>query len=192
MKNKTIQTQVIGGKYKGVKLDLPSLSTTRSTKSILKESVFNTLNFDIVDTNFIEVFGGSGSMAIEAVSRGAKHSFAIELDPLACKVLQTNTQKIDKKLFTCIKGDSFGELGFMVDRLESPAFIYFDPPFEYREDMERIYEKCFKLLRSLDEKKIILAIFEHMSTLQTPQIIGNFQKTKTKKFGKSSISYYSL
>lgn len=191
MKNKSIQTQVIGGKYKGMRLDLPSLETTRSTKSILKESVFNTLAYDIVDSYFIEVFGGSGSMAIEALSRGAKHSFAIELDLKAFKVLSGNAKKVENA-FTCKKGDSFEVLKPLVDTLTAPAFIYFDPPFEYREDMENIYQRCFSLLQSLDKTKVKLAIYEHMSILQTPQNIGDFHKTKTKKFGKSSISYYAL
>lgn len=192
MKNSTITTYVIGGKYKGLRLELPSLKTTRSTKSILKESVFNTLAYDMVDSYFIEVFGGSGSMAIEALSRGARHSYAIELDSQAFKVLKTNAKKIDEKSFTCKKGDAFRELRLIVDSLESPAFIYFDPPFEYREEMEDIYKKCFDLLLSLDESKVRRAIFEHMSILKTPANLGNYTKIKTKKFGKSSISYYSL
>ena len=54
---KTIYTNIIGGKYRGKKLELASLNTTRSTKSILKESFFNTVQFDIVDSTFFEVFG---------------------------------------------------------------------------------------------------------------------------------------
>lgn len=192
MKSRAIATYVIGGKYKGLKLELPSLETTRSTKSILKESVFNTLASKIVDSYFIEVFGGSGSMAIEALSRGARHSYAIEVDSQAFKVLKANAKKIDEKGFTCKKGDAFRELGLVVESLESPAFIYFDPPFEYREEMEDIYKKCFELLLSLEEKKVKEAIFEHMSILKTPENLGNYTKIKTKKFGKSSITYYSL
>lgn len=185
-----IYTYVIGGKYKGLKLDLPSKDTTRSTKSILKESLFNTIAYDVIDKNFIEVFGGSGSIVIEAISRGAKHGFAIERDKNAYDVLLQNCKKVDKNKFTCKKGDSFIILQELVNSLQSPSFIYFDPPFEFRENMENIYQKCFDMLSKLDKTKVIQAIFEHFSHLKMPQNIGNFKLTKTKKFGKSSISYY--
>ncbi len=47
-------------------------------KAILRESLFNTINFEIIDKNFVEVFAGSGLVAIEAVSRGAKKAWCIE------------------------------------------------------------------------------------------------------------------
>ena len=59
MKNKLFIKKIISGKYKGVTLNLPSKTTTRSSKSIVLESFFNTLQFDIVDANFVEVFSGN-------------------------------------------------------------------------------------------------------------------------------------
>ncbi len=190
MKNKNIQTQVIGGIYRGLKLDLPSLSTTRSSKSILRESLFNTLSQDVIDANFIEVFAGSGSVMIEALSRGAGHVYGIEYDRQAFNVLRNNCKKLNSNAFTCKNGDSFKLLKELVNALDEPAYLYFDPPFEYRENMEDIYEKCFTLLQSLDKDKIIYAIFENMSILKMPQNIGKFELFKSKKFGKSSLNYY--
>ncbi len=190
MAEKMIQTRVIGGKYRGLKLDLPSLLTTRSSKSILRESLFNSLSSDIIDANFIEVFAGSGSVMIEAISRGAKHGYGIEFDKKAFGILLKNCQKINGKYFTCKRGDSFEILPEIVTSLDTPAYLYLDPPFEYRENMEKIYQKCFDLLLRLDETKIICAIFENMSCLKMPQNIGNFQLFKSKKFGKSSLNYY--
>lgn len=191
MKNRALQTQIIGGKYKGIKLDLPELATTRSTKSIIRESVFNTLAHDIVDSVFIEVFGGSGSMAIEALSRGAKEVYAIEIDKQAFKVLLENKRKIDQNTCTFILGDTFKEVPKIIENISQNIYLYFDPPFSYRENMEDIYKKSFELLQTIPAQKVALAIYEHMSILETPNIIGNFQKIKTKKFGKSSLSYYT-
>ena len=52
--------KIISGKYKGKTLKLPSMSTTRSSKSIVLESFFNTIQFDVIDANFVELFSGSG------------------------------------------------------------------------------------------------------------------------------------
>ena len=67
MKNKKFVKKIIAGKYKGKTLHLPSKATTRSSKSIVLESFFNTLQFDIVESVFVEVFSGSGSIGLEAL-----------------------------------------------------------------------------------------------------------------------------
>lgn len=191
MKNNKFQTHVIGGKYRGLKLDLPSLVTTRSSKSILKESLFNTLNVDIIDELFIEMFAGSGSVMIEALSRGALHAYGLECDKNAYKVLVSNCKKIEQNTYTCKNADSFLALSDIVNSLSKSAYLYVDPPFEYRQDMQNIYQKCFNLIQTLDINKIKQVIFEHMSIEKMPQNIGKLQLIKSKKFGKSSLSYYA-
>ena len=70
--------KVIGGVFKGRNLQMAPLEITRSSKAILKESLFNTLNYDVVGANFVEFFAGSGSVGIEALSRGAKSAIFFE------------------------------------------------------------------------------------------------------------------
>ena len=190
MKKQEIYTYIGGGKYRGKKLLLPSLETTRSTKSILKESFFNTIQFDIIDVPFVEVFGGSGSMGIEAVSRGASHAYFIEKDKQAYGILKNNCQSVAPDKFTCIAGDTFVKLPELVQNLKSPAYFYFDPPFEFREGMQSIYDKCVELLSMIPQEKIVMAVFEHMSSLNMPDSLGAFTCKKSKKFGKSTLSYY--
>ena len=90
MKNnsKTLSKKIISGKFKGKVLKLPSKTTTRSSKSIVLESFFNTLQFDIVGATFVEVFSGSGSIGLEALSRGAEEIIFMEKDREALKVLK--------------------------------------------------------------------------------------------------------
>ena len=85
------------GFFKGKRLGLPSLGTTRSTKNILKGSFFDIFRFDLQGAIFIECFGGSGSMAAEALSNGAKFAIAIEKDRDAFKILHEN--------FDCLNAD---------------------------------------------------------------------------------------
>ncbi len=102
-----ITKKIVAGKYKNQTINLPSLDSTRSTKSIMKESLFNTLQFDIVGEEFVEVFGGSGSMGLEALSRGASHAYFFEKDKKAYGVLRENCTRIAKNDTTCISGNSF-------------------------------------------------------------------------------------
>jgi len=56
--------------------------------------------------------------------------------------------------------------------------------------MEDIYEKSFTMIKNIDIDNIFMIIIEHESSLEMPEILGNFSLNKTKKFGKSSLSYY--
>jgi 16S rRNA (guanine(966)-N(2))-methyltransferase RsmD len=143
---KELYTHISAGRYKGKKLKLAPLVTTRSTKSILKESYFNTIQFDIVDSLFFEVFGGSGTMGFEALSRGAKESYFIEIDKKAYNTLQENAKKIDERSAKIFFGDSFLLYDEILKYIEEPSFIYFDPPFDIRENMQDIYEKTISLI----------------------------------------------
>jgi len=193
MANQQPTTKIIGGKYKGKVLALPSLDTTRSSKSILKESFFNVLQFDIIDTIFIEVFGGSGSIGLEALSRGAKESYFCELDKQSYKVLSQNCNNIQKESCTTIFGDSFEKVPTLIQSLinkKEELIVYIDPPFDFRDGMNDIYGKSYELVKNITNDNILLVVFEHISTLNLPDILGKFDKFKTKKFGKSSLTYY--
>jgi len=183
-------TTISAGKYKGKKLELPSLESTRSTKAILKGSLFDTLQYDIIDKDFVEVFGGSGSMGLEALSRGAKHAYFIEKDKNAFAVLKRNCKAIDEQATTTYNGDSFTVLPTLFSSFTCKTYFYFDPPFSIREGMEDIYTKVLTLIASLPESHVEMIAIEHMSTLQFPEQIGIYTRTKQKKFGKSSLSYY--
>ncbi len=192
MKGK-IFSKIEGGKYKGKKLSLPPLSTTRSTKSIVKNSFFDTVQFEITDKIFFEVFAGSGSMGLEAISRGAGFSFFIEKDKEAFKILSKNISLIDSKSSKAYLGDSFSLYEIVLKEIESlknRAYIYFDPPFDIREGMEGIYEKTFSLIEKTSKNLVQMIVLEHLSKIDIPDRIGEFEKIKSRKFGKTTLSYF--
>ena len=152
---KSLFTTISAGKYKGKKIALPSLDSTRSTKAILKGSLFDTLQYDMVDEVFVEVFGGSGSMGLEALSRGAGHAYFIEKDKAAFGTLKSNCKLIDEKNTTPMQGDSFLIFPTLLSTLSSKAYFYFDPPFSIRDGMEDIYQKVLALLLRFQKKKPI-------------------------------------
>jgi len=192
--NPPLTKKIIAGKFKGKTLRLPSKETTRSSKAIVLESFFNTIQFDIIDAVLVEVFSGSGSIGLEALSRGAKKILFMERDRDAIQTLRRNISQTDPSACEVFEGDSFANIVQVKKRLETlgeSAFIYVDPPFSYREGMEEIYDKTLALIASFPLELAKLFIIEHMSTLELPDSIGPYNRIKTKKFGKTSLSYYA-
>ncbi len=190
---KKLTTQIIAGKYKGKKLELPSLDVTRSSKARLKESFFNVLQFDIIDTIFIEAFAGSGSIGLEAISREASRAYFIEKDKASYSTLIRNCKAIDSSKCQTFLGDTFKELPVILNSLKNASnelIVYIDPPFDFREGMQAIYDKCFEMVENISNDNVLLICFEHMTELEMPQTLGKFEMFKSKKFGNSSLSYY--
>ncbi|NWF66767.1 MAG: 16S rRNA (guanine(966)-N(2))-methyltransferase RsmD [Campylobacterales bacterium] len=189
----SLTTTIIGGKFKGRKILLPSLDVTRSSKSILRGSLFDTLQFDIMENVFVEAFAGSGSIGIEALSRGARKVYFIEKDNNSYSILKKNILQIEPQKSISIHGDTFVELDGVIKELKrngEQAYFYFDPPFNIRENQEDIYEKSLNLIETIPTDVVILIVIEHFTKVKMPENIGTYKLKKTKKFGKSSLSYY--
>lgn len=111
-------TQISSGIYKGKKLALPALSSTRSTKNIVKGSFFDTWRAQLRGAAFIECFGGSGAMALEALSNGAKNVYAIEKDVAAHKIMRKNFELFGLGA-NAILGDCFERLPEILHELQA-------------------------------------------------------------------------
>jgi 16S rRNA (guanine(966)-N(2))-methyltransferase RsmD len=193
-KEKNFSTKIIAGDFKGKVIEIPNIFTTRSSKGILKESLFNTLQFEIMDKNFVEVFSGSGSIGLEALSRGASQCYFIEYNKVAYKVLQENIKRLNPAKCQHIFGDSFEKFDTilsMVEKRDEKTYFYFDPPFATRDGMDDVYDKTIALINKIDESKCMMVIVEHMSQLDMPKEIGKLELVKRKKFGRSTMTYYT-
>jgi len=194
-KEKPLFKRIVAGKYKSKPIKLPSKSTTRSSKAIVLESFFNTVQFEIIDSVFVEVFSGSGSIGLEALSRGASQIYFMEKDRYALKILKENVDSMEPQKCEIYGGDSFDNVKQIVSRLKKQnqkAYFYIDPPFSFREGFEDIYDKTINLIKELPKEVVKLITIEHMTGLDLPQNIGEYQKIKSKKFGKTSLTYYNI
>ncbi|MFK5977206.1 MAG: 16S rRNA (guanine(966)-N(2))-methyltransferase RsmD [Sulfurovum sp.] len=192
-KIKIFTTTINGGIHKGKKIEIPDIFTTRSSKGILKESLFNTLQYDIVDRNFVEVFAGSGSVGLEAISRGASGGYFIEYNKIAYNYLERNTQRVDSQKSHIFYGDSFEKFAIvykLVKKTDQKTYFYFDPPFSTRDGMDDIYEKTVELIKTIEKDVCEMVVIEHITSLDMPKEIGELKLIKRKKFGRSSMSYY--
>ena len=92
-----------------------------------------------------------------------------------------------------VQGNTFVQTPLFIDFLRNSKdeiVLYVDPPFDYRDGMDDIYEKSFAMIKNIDVDNIYMIIVEHVSTLEMPEVLGRFSLNKTKQFGKSSLSYY--
>jgi len=192
-KKENFRTKIIGGEFKGKFIEIPNIFTTRSSKGILKESLFNTLQFDIIDKNFVEVFSGSGSIGLEALSRGASQCYFIEYNKVAYRVLQENIKLLNPSKCHHIYGDSFEKFDTILAMLKNSdqkTYFYFDPPFSTRDGMDDVYDKTLLLIQKIDVDMCEMVIVEHMTQLDMPKEIGELEQVKRKKFGRSTMTYY--
>jgi 16S rRNA (guanine966-N2)-methyltransferase len=180
--------RINGGKYKGKKIELPDTETTRPSKSIVRNSIFDTLQNSVVQSDFIELFAGSGSVGFEALSRGANRLFLFEKNREALKTLKRNRKNFSEEI-QILEGDSFSNFPKTSQSFKN-AILYVDPPFSIRDGMENIYTKTLELFQKPIENVSVL-IFEHISTEDFGEKIGDFQRIKKRKFGKTTLSYYS-
>lgn len=120
--------RIIGGTWRGKKLADLQGDQTRPTSDRARESLFNLLENHVRRTGqgwndivFADVFSGTGAVGVEALSRGAKHVFFFENNPLALKCLKNNTKDI-KNITLC--GDALKP-----HKLTPVQMIFMDPPY---------------------------------------------------------------
>lgn len=119
--------RVIAGSARGMRLKSVPGDSTRPIMDRVKEALFSIIGREIIDAEFLDLFAGTGSVGIEALSRGAKHAVFIELDRKALKTIRENlehTRLIAKG--TIIQRDAFQVIRTAPDRLF--RYVYIAPP----------------------------------------------------------------
>lgn len=85
-----MSSRVIAGSAKGCRLKLVPGDSTRPIMDRVKESLFNIIGTNIVSANFLDLYGGTGAVGIEALSRGADYALFTEIDRIALKTINNN------------------------------------------------------------------------------------------------------
>ena len=143
--------RIISGKFKNKKLIPPKDKMTRPLRDLVKESIFNVIehsnkiNINIKNSYVLDLFSGSGSFGLEAISRGAKKCVFVENYTDAFKILSENIKNLkcesccDNNNLNCfdyIENLQIGELGL--------DLIFLDPPYKEKKInilIDRILEK---------------------------------------------------
>lgn len=166
---------ITAGIFKGQKITAPDENITRPTLSKVRMSVFNTLQsmIDFDGSTFLDMYAGSGIMALEALSRGFSNACAIEKNPKAAQIIKTNYKKFTTSPKLLI-GDSLKLTSKFNEKYD---VIYIDPPY-----FSGIYENSLKAVKSISNGIIIL---EHVNEVD----YENFEVVKQKKYGDKYITF---
>jgi 16S rRNA (guanine966-N2)-methyltransferase len=119
--------KIISGDLRGRKFSFPEVEGLRPTSGKIRETLFNWLQFDIINKTALDPFAGSGALSLEAISRGAKEVYVIEKDREVCEKLKSNFRLLDKDQYTIINEDAMIHL----TKLSKQSFdlVFLDPPF---------------------------------------------------------------
>ncbi|UUM19771.1 MULTISPECIES: 16S rRNA (guanine(966)-N(2))-methyltransferase RsmD [unclassified Mycoplasma] len=119
--------RIIAGIYKNKKINQPDKELTRASTEKVREAVFASLHFKIVDSKCLDLFAGSGAWSIEAESRGASSIVAIEKNKHAFGVIQNNFNLLKTQKIRALNTDA---LDYLNKTKEDFDFIFIDAPFK--------------------------------------------------------------
>jgi len=119
--------RIIGGKYKGRKIPVANQATLRPTPNRVRETLFNWLQFDLLELNTLDLFAGSGALSFEALSRGANHVTLVEKDKAVFLELKKTQCLFDETAVTVVHASA---KTFLAEREHLDyQLIFLDPPF---------------------------------------------------------------
>jgi 16S rRNA (guanine(966)-N(2))-methyltransferase RsmD len=178
--------RIIAGKARGIRLKSVPGDITRPITDRVKESLFNILGSDIQDSVFLDLFGGTGSVGIEALSRGAKFVRFIDLNHPAIVTIRENLEHTRlQDSAQVIQSDAFAHLKSKPDRRFD--YIYIAPP-QYKE----MWQKAMRELDAnpgwlSDESWIVVQI--HPIEYEAIEF-EHFSEFDQRKYGSTLLVFY--
>lgn len=176
--------RVITGTARGRRLgELPGMET-RPTTDRVKEGMFNIIQFDIEGRRVLDLFGGTGQLGIECLSRGAAECVFVDQRKDAVKLIRDNlrvTGFTDKA--KVVQGDSIGYLSTVRQPFH---LVFLDPPYD-----SGLLESALKKLAAIDiltDNGIIIC--ESRAEAQLPDLPAPFVKSKDYRYGKIKGTLY--
>ncbi|MBQ7882662.1 MAG: 16S rRNA (guanine(966)-N(2))-methyltransferase RsmD [Treponema sp.] len=176
--------RITGGKLKGKIIKCPD-GIIRPAMDRMRESVFAILG-DLTGKSWLDMFSGSGTIAIEAVSRGATEVQLCEKDKIKVKTIFENVSVTEKELGVKI-GCHFMAVELFLKRCKNTFdYIFFDPPFpyKYRKDLISLVDKN----NLLNKDGTVLIHYPEEDSL--PDKIGNLVLVDKRIYGRSIVNFY--
>ena len=176
--------RVITGKARGVQLKTPEGMLTRPTADRVKEALFSIINFELPGAVVLDLFGGTGQLGIEALSRGAKSAVFVDAREDACKLIRENLKRT--KLSQDAKVIRSDYLDYLSHCREKFNIILLDPPYA-----EVFLENALKRITEIDilqSDGIIVA--ERPLGKELPWEFDGYTHSKDYKYGKTLLTIY--
>lgn len=193
--------RVIAGAFKGRRLVVPKGNRlVRPTTDRVKESIFSILRERVVGANFLDLCAGTGSMGIEALSRGAKHVTFLDQDPRCIAVIKRNLDvcglTAESGMYYLLCRDVLKGIVSLRKRAVAFEVIYFDPPYGVGlEGSSRSHLELYTTSLALLAKTTLLKIggillVEHAKQMDIPDTIGSLHRDRQTRYGDTVVSFY--
>ena len=176
--------RVITGKARGVQLKTPEGMLTRPTADRVKEALFSIINFDLPGAAVLDLFGGTGQLGIEALSRGANSAVFVDQREDACKIIRENLRRTKLESQGRVVRSDY--LDYLRRSREKFDIILLDPP--YAEVFLENVLKCITEIDILKSDGIIVA--ERPVEKELPFEFEGFTRSKDYKYGKTLLTIY--
>ena len=176
--------RVIAGTAKGIQLKTPEGMQTRPTTDRVKEALFSIIQFDLPGAKVLDLFGGTGQLGIEAISRGASSAVFVDSRREACQLIRTNLEKTHFEKQGCVVQSDYME--FLNRAKETFGVILLDPPYA-----EIYLENALKRITEIDILQsggIIVA--ERPLGKELPWEFDGYTRSRDYKYGKILLTVY--
>ena len=176
--------RVITGKARGINLKTPEGLQTRPTTDRVKEALFSVIQFDVPTAKVLDLFGGTGQLGIEALSRGAKRAVFVDESEKACKLIRENLKRTHlEQEGTVLRSDFLAYLRRCTEKFD---IILLDPP--YAEVFLENALKCITEIDILETGGIIVT--ERPVGKELPYEFEGYTRSKDYKYGNTLITLY--
>jgi 16S rRNA (guanine966-N2)-methyltransferase len=181
--------RITGGEAKGRTLRFPSGSKERPTSDFLREAIFNLLG-SLEGNTFLDLFSGSGSVGLEAASRGAKEIYFIEKDKRLAGIIEKNVQNchLDKNFFV-MAGDIENGLRDLFRKKIKFDIIFADPP--YNRSLVATTLNLLKKYQILKEEGFIV-IQHSFKENYTEFPVDNLNLADQRKYGENALTFFKM
>ena len=178
------QIRVIAGKYGGRKIDAPGLDNSR-TKPMgerIRNALFNKIGDEIEGARVLDAFAGTGSVGLEALSRGATHVTFVERDKIAQKILAKNIALLGCDEHTTIVRTSVNNWLETADR-ENYDIILADPP--YHDPQLSTVSRILGLLKPNG-----LMVLSHPGRGEGPNLTNGIVVVDNRSYGNAQLTSF--
>ena len=176
--------RVIAGTARGITLKTPDGMKTRPTADRVKEALFSIIHFDIPGAKVLDLFGGTGQLGIEALSRGASEVTFVDQSDAACKLIRENLRRTKLEGQGSVVRSDY--LQYLSRCQEKFSIVFLDPPYA-----DVCLENALKKLSEIDILKTNgIIVCERPLGKELTWDLPGFTRSKDYKYGNTLLTLY--
>ncbi|KGJ53431.1 rRNA methyltransferase [[Clostridium] innocuum] len=179
--------RIVAGEFRSRVISAVEGNTTRPTTDKIKEAVFSRIGPYFDGGNMLDLFGGSGNMSLEAISRGMEHALVCDVSYAAVSTIRKNVKTLDvASRVTIWKMDYRQVLAKASQEQRTFDLVYLDPPYKKQQILHILqYLDTHDLVNELGD-----IVCESLKEDEFPDQVGALHKVKDVTYGITRITYY--